>query len=84
MFVSSLGLLLRTQYDLDANWSRTLQIREGHTLVTNGLYQKVRHPMYTYFILALGNWPGTGINQLGCRIVWGSYIWCFIFHPYWD
>ena len=32
--------------DLGQNWSPTLQIREGHSLITNGLYRYIRHPMY--------------------------------------
>ncbi|MEM1037967.1 MAG: protein-S-isoprenylcysteine O-methyltransferase [Pseudomonadota bacterium] len=33
------------------NWSVTLELREDHQLVQNGLYQYVRHPMYTSFWL---------------------------------
>ncbi|MGQ0614727.1 MAG: protein-S-isoprenylcysteine O-methyltransferase [Planctomycetaceae bacterium] len=42
------GLLLlhETHAALGANWSITLEIREGHRLVTEGIYRRVRHPMY--------------------------------------
>ncbi|MEL6734723.1 MAG: protein-S-isoprenylcysteine O-methyltransferase [Pseudomonadota bacterium] len=33
------------------NWSVTLELREDHQLVQNGLYQYVRHPMYSSFWL---------------------------------
>ena len=32
--------------DLGGNWSATLEIRERHSLVTHGVYRRVRHPMY--------------------------------------
>ncbi len=36
----------RSHKDLGANWSPTLEIREKHTLVTHGIYRRIRHPMY--------------------------------------
>ncbi len=44
----ALGLWLfhRSHADLGPNWSITLELREGHRLVTEGLYARVRHPMY--------------------------------------
>jgi protein-S-isoprenylcysteine O-methyltransferase Ste14 len=36
----------KSHKDLAGNWSPTLQIREHHTLVTHGIYRRVRHPMY--------------------------------------
>jgi protein-S-isoprenylcysteine O-methyltransferase Ste14 len=32
--------------DLKANWSPTLEIFDGHTLVTSGIYARIRHPIY--------------------------------------
>jgi len=46
-----LWLLHRSHADLGTNWSITLEVRENHTLVTNGIYSRVRHPMYTAFFL---------------------------------
>jgi protein-S-isoprenylcysteine O-methyltransferase Ste14 len=67
-FAISLWLLWRSHHDLDKNWSPTLEIREGQTLVSGGIYQKIRHPMYTAFwlwsmaqALLLTNWvAGSG------------------------
>ena len=39
-------LFFRSHADLGRNWSPSLQIREGHTLVTGGVYRSIRHPMY--------------------------------------
>lgn len=49
----ALGLWMfhRSHADLGTNWSVTLQVREGHTLVTGGVYAYVRHPMYSALFL---------------------------------
>ena len=39
-------LFWRSHADLGRNWSPSLQLREGHALVTEGVYRGVRHPMY--------------------------------------
>lgn len=61
----AIGLYLfhRSHADLGTNWSITLQLREGHHLVTQGVYSRIRHPMYTALFLysigqalALPNW----------------------------
>jgi protein-S-isoprenylcysteine O-methyltransferase Ste14 len=41
-----LWLFHRSHADLGTNWSITLEVREGHRLVTQGIYRHVRHPMY--------------------------------------
>jgi protein-S-isoprenylcysteine O-methyltransferase Ste14 len=44
--VLSLLLFWRSHADLGRNWSPSLQLREGHELVTEGVYRSIRHPMY--------------------------------------
>jgi protein-S-isoprenylcysteine O-methyltransferase Ste14 len=58
-----LWLLYRSHADLGPNWSITLEVREDHRLVTQGIYRRVRHPMYLALLLysvgqalALPNW----------------------------
>lgn len=46
-----LYVLHRSHVDLGANWSNTLELREGHALVTRGIYARVRHPMYVALLL---------------------------------
>lgn len=41
-----LWLFWRSHADLGRNWSPTLETREGHELVTSGIYARIRHPMY--------------------------------------
>ncbi len=47
IMVASLWLFWRSHVDLGQNWSVSLEIRENHELITNGVYRSVRHPMYT-------------------------------------
>jgi protein-S-isoprenylcysteine O-methyltransferase Ste14 len=49
----ALGLWLfhRSHVDLGTNWSVTLEVREKHRLVTEGIYRRVRHPMYMALLL---------------------------------
>jgi len=46
VFAFALWLLWRSHVDLGRNWTVTLQIREGHSLVTGGVFRYIRHPMY--------------------------------------
>lgn len=58
-----LGIFHRSHRDLGTNWSITLEIRENHSLITRGLYRRIRHPMYLSLLiyslgqtLVLPNW----------------------------
>ncbi len=63
VLVCALSLFFQTHRRLGRSWSVTLEIRENHGLVTDGIYRFVRHPMYSaYFLwvlsqaLLLPNW----------------------------
>ncbi|MEH1855199.1 MAG: protein-S-isoprenylcysteine O-methyltransferase [Nostoc sp.] len=63
MFSTAIWLFWRAHVDLGLNWSATLEIRENHSLVDQGVYRSVRHPMYAAFwlwgiaqALLLHNW----------------------------
>lgn len=47
VFAFAIWLLWRSHVDLGRNFSPLTQIMEGHTLVTGGVYRRIRHPMYT-------------------------------------
>ena len=50
-----LWLFYRSHVDLGTNWSITLQVREHHQLMTQGVYKSIRHPMYSaLFLYSLG------------------------------
>jgi protein-S-isoprenylcysteine O-methyltransferase Ste14 len=49
--VIGLWLFYRSHADLGTNWSITLEIREEHRLITQGVYRGIRHPMYSALLL---------------------------------
>jgi len=51
VFAGALFLLWRSHIDLGSNWSAILQIRQEHSLVTDGIYRHIRHPMYAAHLL---------------------------------
>ncbi len=47
-------LFWRAHADLGRNWSVTLELERDHSLVTQGVYRHIRHPMYAaFFLMAL-------------------------------
>ncbi|HEX2978720.1 MAG TPA: protein-S-isoprenylcysteine O-methyltransferase [Anaerolineaceae bacterium] len=46
ILILSLLIFWRAHADLQANWSPSLELYEEHTLITNGIYRYIRHPMY--------------------------------------
>jgi protein-S-isoprenylcysteine O-methyltransferase Ste14 len=46
MMAASLAYFHRTHVDLGRNWSPSLEVHSEHRLVTQGVYARVRHPMY--------------------------------------
>lgn len=47
IFAIALWLLWRSHADLGQNWRTTTELREEHTLITGGIFQHIRHPMYS-------------------------------------
>jgi len=53
--VGGLWWFYRSHADLGAYWSVTLEMRENHRLITQGVYRRVRHPMYAaLFLYSIG------------------------------
>ncbi len=51
VFAMALLLLWRSHADLGRNFSAILQIKQEHSLVTDGIYRHIRHPMYAAHLL---------------------------------
>lgn len=65
LVAAGLGFALWARWHIGRNWSGTITLKQGHTLVRSGPYRWVRHPIYTGLILALlgtalaiGQWRG--------------------------
>lgn len=62
-YALGLWIFLRAHQDLGDAWSITLELREGQNVVSRGVYERIRHPMYLGLLvyglgqaLALPNW----------------------------
>jgi len=71
LLIAALVVFSKAHLDLKSNWSPSLEIYDGHALVTNGIYKYIRHPMYASQwlwviaqILLLQNWLAGPIDFL--------------------
>lgn len=51
IFAASGALLWKTHSDLGRSWTPSLSFQDGHYLVTDGIFQYLRHPIYSSHIL---------------------------------
>lgn len=65
LVAAGLALAIWARVHLGRNWSGKVVVKEDHTLVCDGPYRRVRHPIYTGMLLALlgtalaiGEWRG--------------------------
>lgn len=63
LMLFALWVLIQVHAALGDAWSRSLRIREGQTLVTTGIYGRIRHPMYSAGVLI-------GLGQLALLENW--------------
>ena len=77
VFTVSLWLLWRSHADLATNFSPSLFIRKNHTLVSTGIYRKIRHPMYLSFLmwaigqsLLIANWVAGPLGLLAFLLIY--------------
>ncbi len=57
LFIIGFIIMIVGQITLHRNYSGTVVIREGHKLVTNGIYRFTRNPMYFGFIMVATGLP---------------------------
>ena len=65
VMVVALWLFWRAHVDLGLNWSITLEMRKDHELITRGVYQRIRHPMYAAIFCL--RWRRDFCSQTGWR-----------------
>lgn len=75
-FLAALLLFHRTHRALGRYWSVSLEVRQDHRLITDGIYAHVRHPMYSAFflwalaqVLLLPNWIAGPAGLIGFGIL---------------
>src|SRR5438876_10500075 len=80
-FVIGLWLFYRSHADLGTNWSITLEVREGHRLITQDIYRWVRHPMYSALALysvgqalVIPNWVAGPSNLIAFAILFALRV----------
>ena len=80
-FAIGLWLFYRSHADLGTNWSITLEIRDQHRLVTQGVYRRIRHPMYLALLLysvghalVIPNWVAGPSNLIAFAILFALRV----------
>jgi protein-S-isoprenylcysteine O-methyltransferase Ste14 len=79
--VIGLWLFHRSHADLGTNWSITLEVREQHRLITQGVYRRIRHPMYLALVLysvgqalVIPNWVAGPSNLIAVAILFALRV----------
>ena len=80
-FVIGLWLFYKSHADLGTNWSITLEVREQHRLITQGVYRRIRHPMYSALVLysvghslVIPNWVAGPSNLVAFAILFSLRV----------
>src|SRR5437762_3984870 len=80
-FVIGLWLFYRSHADLGTNWSITLEVRDRHRLITEGIYRRIRHPMYSALVLygaahalVIPNWVAGPSNLVAFVVLFGLRV----------
>ena len=80
-FVVGLWLFYRSHADLGANWSITLEVRDRHRLITQGIYRRIRHPMYSALVLydvahalVIPNWVAGPSNLVAFAVLFALRV----------
>ena len=76
-----LWLFYRSHADLGTNWSITLEVREQHRLITQGVYRRIRHPMSSALVLyavahvlVIPNWVAGPSNLVAFTVLFALRV----------
>src|SRR5213594_3382197 len=79
--VIGLWLFYRSHADLGTNWSITLEVREQHRLITQGIYRRIRHPMSSALVLyavahalVIPNWVAGPSNVVAFAVLFALRV----------
>jgi protein-S-isoprenylcysteine O-methyltransferase len=73
---AGITLAIWARFMLGGNWSATVKLKQNHTLVRNGPYAIVRHPIYSGFLLAmLGTASITGEMKGLLAVLFAGIAW---------
>src|SRR3954463_1994861 len=71
LMIIALWVFWRAHVDLGLNWSITLEMRKDHELIVNGVYRRIRHPMYAaIFLFAIAQ----GFVLQNWLAGWGGFV----------
>jgi len=80
-FVLGLWVFYRSHADLGTNWSITLEVREQHRLITQGVYRRIRHPMSSALVLCavayalvIPNWVAGPSNLVAFAVLFALRV----------
>ena len=81
VMLAALWLFWRSHADLGRGWSASLKVREAHALVTDGVYRRIRHPMYLSFLLLglaqlqlLPNWLAGSVGLFSALLMFALRV----------
>jgi protein-S-isoprenylcysteine O-methyltransferase Ste14 len=71
---AGIALAIWARRHLGRNWSGTVTVKEGHTLIRSGPYRFVRHPIYSGLLLALAGTAAAigevrGVLAVACAVL---------------
>jgi protein-S-isoprenylcysteine O-methyltransferase Ste14 len=82
LWVASVAVRLTAIRTLAKFWSLHLEIREGHELVTHGIYRFVRHPAYAAILAEVASLPLVGNAYYTLALALGVY-WPILLCRWW-
>ena len=77
MLFTGMAIYISSHFSLRRNWSILASVKKRHSLVKNGLYRYIRHPMYASMFLIV---PGSGLLISNYLIIMVTPLIAFIYY----